>query len=92
MSDDFDPTLLDNSSEPSFTSNVINFPEKDFVYKGKIDPQGVLDGITQNDLETIIVLGWTKEGDEYFASNTPNGMEVVWLMERLKLKILESVD
>jgi hypothetical protein len=43
-------------------------------------------------LETVLVIGYTSDGDEYFASSTANGADVVWLLERTKLRLLRTVD
>ena len=39
-------------------------------------------------LEKVVVLGYDDDGDEYFASSVADGGTVLWLMERLKLKLL----
>lgn len=41
------------------------------------------------ELETAIVIGYDKEGKEYFASSVADGGTVVWLIERLKKMLLE---
>ena len=41
------------------------------------------------DLQGVVVLGYDKEGNEYFAASYADGGEVLWLMERLKKKLLE---
>lgn len=41
-----------------------------------------------DELETVVVLGYDREGDEYFASNISDGPEVVWLLERSKIALL----
>ena len=43
-------------------------------------------------LEGVVVLGYDKDGQEYFASSYADGGDVVWLMERLKKKLLEVSD
>jgi hypothetical protein len=40
-------------------------------------------------LDAVVVLGYDKEGKEYFASSYADGGDVLWLMERLKKKLLE---
>ena len=42
-------------------------------------------------LEMCVIVGYTKDGDEYFGSNVADGAEVVWCMERAKLKLLNMV-
>lgn len=44
------------------------------------------------DLEGVVVIGWTKEGGEYFASSIADGGDVLWLIERFKTKLLAVPD
>jgi len=69
---------------------------------GKVIPIG---GVTRLDLpadrilennigefETLIIMGWDKDGNEVFASSISDGGEIIWLLERMKKILLESVD
>ena len=38
----------------------------------------------------VIVLGWDSDGDIYFASSLADGGEVLWLLERAKIALMES--
>lgn len=38
--------------------------------------------------ETVVVLGYDHSGDHYFASSDSDGGTVIWLMEQLKLRLL----
>lgn len=42
-------------------------------------------------LESVVIFGYDKEGEEYFASSIADGGEVLWLMKRTELKLL-TVD
>ena len=42
-------------------------------------------------MESLIIIGYTKEGNEYFASTYSDGGDVLWLLERCKLKLLNLV-
>ena len=44
------------------------------------------------DLDRVLVLGITADGEEYFASSEPDGGTVIWDMERAKLKLLRLAD
>jgi len=44
------------------------------------------------ELSTVVIVGYDKDGKEYFASSVADGGTVVWLMERLKLKLLTIGD
>lgn len=43
-------------------------------------------------LDAVVILGYDKEGKEYFASSYADGGDVLWLMERLKKKLLDVVE
>ncbi len=41
-------------------------------------------------LESVVILGYDPDGNEYFASSVADGATVVWLMERCKLQLLRT--
>lgn len=43
-------------------------------------------------LETVLVVGYTKDGEEYFASSQSGGPENLWLLERCKKRLLDIID
>lgn len=43
----------------------------------------------KDQLEGVVILGYTKDGEEYFASTYADGPEVLWLLERLKKQLLD---
>jgi hypothetical protein len=42
-------------------------------------------------LDHVVILGYDKDGEEYFAANFSDGGEVLWHMERAKMKLLGQV-
>ena len=46
----------------------------------------------EDQLESVVLLGYDKEGEEYFASTIADGGEVIWLLERAKKALLEIVE
>lgn len=44
------------------------------------------------ELDTVVIVGYHKDGSEYFASSVADGSVVNWLLDRCKLKLLETVD
>ena len=42
-------------------------------------------------MDSVVLIGYDKEGDEYFASSLADGGDVLWLLERCKQKLLETV-
>lgn len=51
----------------------------------------VLDA-AKNELDGVVLMGYDKEGELYFSSTMADGGEVLWLMEQLKLKLLETTE
>lgn len=49
----------------------------------------VLDG-ARDVLEGVVILGYTKDGSEYFASTYADGGDVLWLLERCKTLLLNN--
>lgn len=68
--------------------NVIVLP---VVTKLDIPADRILDGALEDKLDKVVVLGYDMEGEEYFASSIADGGEVIWLIERAKLKLLNTV-
>ena len=70
--------------------NVIPLP---CVTKLELPVTRVLqEAIDNAELEGIVILGYRKDGNEYFASTYSDGGTVLWLMERLKVMLLEIKD
>jgi hypothetical protein len=53
----------------------------------KTPPDQVLEQ-TIGKLDTVVILGYDKDGEHYFASSDSDGGTVIWLMEKLKLQLL----
>ena len=43
-------------------------------------------------LEHVVIIGRTKDGDEYFSSSVADGGDVLWMLERAKKAILSTPD
>jgi hypothetical protein len=54
-----------------------------------IPVERVLDGASESDLEVVVVLGYTKDGMEFFSSSVADGGTVLWLLERAKKELIE---
>ena len=65
--------------------SIVDFPG---VTRLDIPAERVLEWASKKDLKSVVVMGYTEDGDEYFASSIADGGEVVWLIERAKLKLL----
>lgn len=46
----------------------------------------VLNGIPE--MKSVVILGYDTEGQHYFASSIADGGDVLWLMEKLKLILM----
>lgn len=66
-------------------SNVIRF---NGVTRLNVEPDVVLEAAI-GALDGVVVLGYSKAGEEYFASSYADGGDVLWLLERLKKQLLE---
>ncbi len=71
------------------TDNVVNFTG---VTSLDIDPTRVLKTASDQEFDSIIIVGYTKDGEEYFASSISDGADVLWHLERAKLRLLRMID
>ena len=68
--------------------NVVDF---NGITKLDLDPERVL-AKAAGKLQSVVIIGETKDGDEYFASSVADGGSVLWMIERAKLKLLRVAD
>lgn len=61
------------------------------ITKLDLDPDRVLNGALGK-LESVVIAGFDKDGDEYFASSVADGGTALWLLERMKMKLLRVPD
>ena len=43
-------------------------------------------------LDSFVLSGWDKEGNEFFSSTIADGGEVLWLLERCKMALMEREE
>jgi len=55
-------------------------------------PQRILAEAAERDLISVVVIGETADGAEFFSSSVASGPEVLWTLERAKLKLLRKGD
>lgn len=65
-------------------SNVIRLP---CVTSLDLQPDVVLESAVSK-LKTVVIMGYDHDGEEYFASSVADGGEMMWLMERVKHRLL----
>jgi hypothetical protein len=70
-------------------SNVVDLP---LITKLDRDPQRLLAAAMEAGLTEVVILGFNGDGSEYFASSKADGGDVIWHLERAKLKLLRKAD
>lgn len=65
-------------------SNIIPFGG---ITRLDLDPDQVLES-NKGKLTSIVIMGYDKNGEEFFASSLADGGSVLWLVERMKLRLL----
>lgn len=68
--------------------NVVDF---NGITKLDLDPDRVLQKAI-GELDRVVIVGYHKDGSEYFASSVADGSDVNWLLDRCKLRLLQIVD
>lgn len=68
-----------------------NVIELDIVTTNKADPDKVL-AKASGELETVVLIGFTKEDEFYFASSQPDSAEVTWLLQRAQYLLMRIQD
>lgn len=71
-------------------SNVVY--DTGIVTKLDLPPERILQSALKADLADVVVIAYTKDGDEYFASSAADGGYVLWMIERAKLKLIQEPD
>jgi hypothetical protein len=66
-------------------SKVINLP---CVTSIDLPPNRVLQG-AWGKLKGVVLIGWDKDNEFYFASSIADGYEVLWLLEMAKKELME---
>lgn len=69
--------------------SVVEFPG---VSRLDVPVDKVLEKAREQNLQTVLVIGWTADGMEYFDASCADGGEALWLIERRKMKILAAAD
>ena len=70
------------------SSNVIDLP---VITRLNLDPDRVLNKAI-GELKDVVIIGYDKDDNEYFATSMADGGDIVWLLERMKLRLLRISD
>ena len=65
--------------------NVVVLP---VITRLDLDPERVLKTAI-GEVDSIVLIGYDKEGELYFASSISDGADVLWLMEKVKKELLD---
>lgn len=65
--------------------------ELNVITRLDLPPDRLLEG-AKGKLESVIIIGYTEDGEEYFASSKADGGTCLWLIERYKAALLAAVD
>jgi hypothetical protein len=60
------------------------------ITKLDIPPERILSAALEAELSEVVIMGRDQEGNEYFASSIADGADVIWLAERMKLKLISG--
>lgn len=69
-----------------------NVVELGCVTRLEIPAERILRAATKKGLSAVVVVGFTEDGEEYFTASYPDGPNVLWCLERAKLRLLNMVD
>lgn len=67
--------------------NVINLYE---YTTDEVPPNDVLMGAINGQLDIVVVIGYDKDGGEYFASSTGNHEATNWLLDVGKMRLMKA--
>ena len=54
-----------------------------------VDPGRVLEAALESALTDVVIAGYRLDGTEYFAASMADGADALWLIERLKKRLLD---
>lgn len=66
--------------------NVVDF---NGITRLPSDPYRIIKKACQAEMTSIVIIGFDKDGEEFFASSEADGGAVLWHLERAKKKLLE---
>lgn len=70
--------------------NIVEFPGKTY---GKVNPDKIVNALSEDvgDFESLLVCGFTKDGDFYLATSEGEIKENLWLIENVKMQLWNSM-
>lgn len=67
-------------------TEIVDFPGRTCL---DLPVERILNKALNKDLDEVVVIGYTKEGEFYFASSKANGHEVLWLLQGAEYKLIK---
>jgi hypothetical protein len=61
------------------------------ITRNDLDPDIILENL-KGKFEGFVIMGYTKDGEEYFSSTYADGGTALWLIERCKRALLSHGD
>jgi hypothetical protein len=71
------------------TNNITDFPG---ITRLDIPPERILNRALEAKLCEVVVVGYTEEGREYFASSHADAADVAWLLQRGIFRLNQTCD
>lgn len=71
------------------SDKVVPFPG---ITRLDTPPEQVLGYAVEAKLTECVVIGFAEDGSFYFASSSPDGPDVLWLMERARHRLMQITD
>ena len=70
------------------TGNVVEFTG---ITKLDLDPDRILEA-AKGKMESVLIIGFTTEGAEYFASSKADAEYPIYMVERAKHRLMKMID
>ena len=74
-------------TDESTSNNIVRFTG---LTKADLTPNTILSNALDH-LESVVVLGTTKEGSQYFSSSSSDAKDIMWHIETAKFMLLETI-
>jgi hypothetical protein len=72
----------------SMSAKIIRFPG---ITKWDLNPDDVLRE-SEGQLQSVVVVGFTKDGAEFFASSIADGADTLWHLQRAIHKLMQIAE
>lgn len=71
------------------TDNVVEFPGFTTI---DYPAEHLLQRAIREKVKEVVICGWDADGEPYVASSVANASEVLWLLERAKIKLFKAYE